>query len=536
MAPNTPTFPIPSPRAIPVERGGASCGLQGRGGRAFCVASLLFLTGLAAPARSAPQTPGNVLLEPNEQLFTILAARLAAGMDPGSSSEAGADARNLVRSFLAKKNAAVLPELRKFFREHQVAGDSGANLGQYISLALLVGPPPDFRLTVAKTDLPPDAKALVELLPLLKQFSEQADLTDLWAQLQGRQQREIEAYSPPVRSAIQLTDAYLRFPSGAYLGRTYTIYLSLLGMPEQVHARIYGQNYSLVVTPSKEPKVAEIRHQYLHFLLDPLAVKYAPEIKQKAELRMLAREAPQLGADFKEDFPLLLTECLIRTVELRMDKRPAAEVEKSLKEMVASGLILAPYFYAALQDYEKQEPSMFYACKDLILKIDPAQEKTRLANVKFAPAEAAAPGAPPPPATEEERLLNQAENLISEGHYNDARTVFKSVLESVNPSSERALFGLAVVASNTRKPDLAEDLFHKTLEFAHDLRIVTWSHIYLGRLYDLKGNRQEALAQYRTASLTSGSYPDAQRAVENGLQRPFGMPEHGPQKTEPEEP
>jgi hypothetical protein len=497
---------------------------------------LILLSALAAPVGALAQQPGNVLLEPNEQLFAILAARIASGTDPGSSSEAGMEVRTQVRSFLARKSPAVLPELRKFFVEHQVVGDSGANLGQYVSLALLLGPPPDFRLTVARVDLPPDAKALVDLLPLLKTFSEQANLTDLWAQLQSRQQQEIETYSPPVRGAIQLADAYLRFPSGAYLGRTYTICLSLLGAPEQVHARIYGQNYYLVVTPSKEPKVAEIRHQYLHFLLDPLAVKYAPEIQQKAELRVLARDAPQLGADFKEDFPLLLTECLIRAVELRMDKRPAAEVEKSLQEMVASGLILAPYFYSALIDYEKQEASMYMDYKEIILKIDPGQEKAKLANVKFAPVPPPTPGAEPPPASEEERLLNQAENLIYEGQYNEARAAFKSILEGVNPKSERALFGLAVVASNTRKPDLAEDLFHKTLESARDLRIVTWSHIYLGRIYDLKGSRQEALAQYRAASLTSGTYPDAQRAVENGLQRPFGMPEHGPQKPEPKEP
>jgi hypothetical protein len=536
LALSIPTLPIASRRAIPDELGCASSGLPRRGVGALGVALLLLLAGFAAPAKSTAQTPGNVLLESNEQLFTILAARIAAGVDPGSSAEAGREARNQVRSFLANKNPAVLPELRKFFAEHQAAGDSGANLGQYVSLALLVGPPPDFRLTVAKNDLPPDAKALVDLLPLLKAFSEQANLTDLWAQLQSRQQQEIETYGPPVRTAIQLADAYLRFPSGAYLGRTYTIYLSALGVPEQVQARIYGQNYYVVVTPSKEPKVAEIRHQYLHFLLDPLAVKYAPEIKQKSELRLLAREAPQLGTDFKDDFGLLLTECLIRAAELRMDKRPAAEVEKTLQEMVASGLILAPYFYSALIDYEKQEASMLYACKDIILKIDPVQEKAKLANVKFAPVEQPSPGAEPPPASEEERLLNQAENLIYEGRYYDARAAFKSILDNVNPKSERALFGLAVVASNTRKPDLAEDLFHKTLDAAHDLRIVTWSHIYLGRIYDLKGNRQEALAQYRAASLTSGGYPDAQRAVESGLQHPFGMPERGPRGDEPEQP
>ena len=472
------------------------------------------------------QTPGNVLLDANEQLFAILAAGMAAGTVPESSSEAGMDARKEVREFLARKNIAVSSELKKFLVEHHLEGESGTDLGQFVSLALLLGPPPDFKFTVPKTDLPPDAKELAGLVPLLKDFAEQANLTDLWAQMQRRNELEIERYSPPVRRSFALGDAYLRFPGGTYLGRTYTIYLSLMGPPEQVHARIYGSNYFLVVTPSKEPKIAEIRHQYLHFLLDPLAVKFAAEINQKSELRAIARQAPQLGSDFKEDFPLLLTECLIRAAELRMDNLPAKDGEKGVQEMTAAGLILAPYFYTALADYEKQEASMSMAYKDLVLKIDPAQEKTRLAEVKFAPPVVAeGPAAPPPAANEEERLLNQADNLVSEGKYPEARAAFKSVLETVNPKSERALFGLAVVASNTRKPDLAEEYFQKTLEAAHDLRIVTWSHIYLARIYDIKGKRNDAIAHYRAASLTASNFPDALRAVQSGMQKPFGSKE-----------
>ena len=480
---------------------------------------------LAVPRVGLAQAASNVLLESNEELFSILAAASVAGYDWGAPTETAAEARTQARAFLGRKNLPVTPELRKFFADHQVAGDSGSNFGQYVSLALLLGPPPDFRFAVPQTDLPPDAKALVGLAPLLKRFAEEANLIDLWAQLQGLHEREIERYSPLVRRSIERSDAYLRFPSGAYLGRTYTIYLSLLGAPEQVHARIYGQNYYLVVTPAKEPKVAEIRHQYLHFLLDPLALKFAAEINQKAEVRNLARQAPLLGSDFKEDFSLLVTECLIRTVELRMDKRPAAEAEKSVQEMTASGLILAPNFYAALADYEKQEASMSVAYKDMILGIDLTKEKTRLATVKFTPKPESVQGTVPFALTEEERLLNQADNLIAEKRYLEAKSAYQSVLATVNPTSERALFGLAVVASNTRKPDLAEEYFQKTLEAARDLRIVTWSHIYLGRLYDLKGKRKEALAQYRAASLTAATYPDALRAVQIGLQKQFGSKE-----------
>lgn len=486
---------------------------------------IVWLTLLLVAVPCSAQQAGNVFLEPNEQAFCVLAALNAAGYDTGVGVATGDRAREEVRAALAGVNAPVLTELKKFHAEHRVTGDPGADLGQYISLALLLGPPPDFRLTVPQTDLPPDAKAVVGLVPLLKSFHAQAGLLELWVRVQPRYQAAVERYSAAVRNSLVRTDAYFRFPAGGYLGRTYTVYLDLLGAPEQVQARIYRMNYYLVVTPSKEPKLSEIRHQYLHFLLDPLAAKYAPEIHQKIELQALAYQAPSLASDFKEDFPLLVTECLTRAAELRMDKHPKAEAEQSLQELTASGLILVRYFYEALTNFEQQEASMNVFYKPMILGIDPRAEERRLAAVKFTPRAVPTTQAPTPPISEEERLLGQGENFFYLGHYNDAKVAFQTVLQNFNGKSERALFGMAVVASNTRKPDLAEGYFQKTLEAARDLRIVTWSHIYLGRLYDLKGKREEALAQYRAASLTATAYPDALRAVQNGLERPFGSKE-----------
>jgi hypothetical protein len=485
----------------------------------------LGLLSLLLPCSSLAQQPGNVTVESNEQLFCTLAALNVAGYDTGAGTGTGDRTREEIRAALAKKKLPVLPELKTFYAEHRPPAGSSADLGQYVSLALLLGPPPQFHSTVPEANLPPDAKAVAGLVPLLRSFYNQADLLDLWALVQPRYDAEIARISDPVRKMITLSDAYFRFPSGAYLGRSYTITLDLLGEPEQVHARIYGQNYFLVVTPSKEPKLHEIRHQYLHFLLDPLAVKYAPEIQQRVELKTLARQAPNLAADFKEDFPLLVTECLIRAAELRMDKLSHAEAQKSVDELTASGLILAPYFYSALADYEAHEASMNEIYRPMILGIDTEAERKRLASVKFSPAPAATLGESNQPGrtlTEEDRLLDRGDNLIYGRQYAEARTAFQTVLETLNSKSERALFGLGVVAANTRKPDLAEEYFGKTLEVTRDVWVATWAHIYLGRLDDINGKREKALAEYRAASLTAGPYPEALRAVQSGLSKPFG--------------
>jgi hypothetical protein len=317
-----------------------------------------------------------------------------------------------------------------------------------------------------------------------------------------------------IRRTIALSDAYLRFPSGAYLGRTYSIILSPLGPPEQVHARVYGQNYYLVVTPSREPKITEIRHQYLHFLLDPLAYKYSVDIDKKSEVKALVRPAPMLPTDFKEDFGLFMVESLISAVELRLDKRPAPEASKRMDEMAAQGFILAPYFYSSLVEYEKQDTPVSMFFKEMIQKIDIPAEREKLAKVSFAAKPEPVAAAQAPVLSKEEALLTQADNLVAEGKY---------LLDTLNPKSGQALFGMAVVSSNTLKPGLAEDYFKKTLEASEDLRIVTWSHIYLGRLRDIETDRKRALEEYQAAALTATPYPDAYRAVQDGLQRPFGF-------------
>lgn len=492
--------------------------------RGHAASAFLFFLVLVLPQTGAAQQAGNVTLDSNEQLFSVLAALNASGYDTGMGVDTGTDTREVVRSYLAKKKIPVVAEIRKFYEGHKNADDPGADLGQWVSLALLLGPPPDYKFTVPQSDLPPDAKDVAGLVPLLKTFYQQANLLDLWSRLQSRYHDEILRYSEPVRGSIQIADAYLRFPSGAYLGRTCAIYLSVLGAPNQVQARIYGSNYYLVVTPSKQSKLNEIRHQYLHFLLDPLAVKYAKAIHDKSELKVAVRRAPMLAADFKEDFPLLLTECLIRAVELRMDKQPKAAADKALQELAASGLILAPYFYSALLDYENQDTSMNVYYESMIQGIKVDAETSRAASIKFTPQPAAPDNKAEAakPETEEERLLDQADNSIYLGHYDEAKTAFQTILEKVNPKSGRALYGLAAAYSYTRKPDLAEEYFLKALDATHDVRISTWSHIYLGRIYDLKGKRDDALAQYRAASLTATAFPEALQAVRAGLQVAFG--------------
>jgi len=53
---------------------------------------------------------------------------------------------------------------------------------------------------------------------------------------------------------------------------------------------------------------------------------------------------------------------------------------------------------------------------------------------------------------------------------------------------------------------------------------VAWSHIYLGRIYDLQEDREAAVGHYRAALDASTALPEAQAAAQKGLQKPYEPP------------
>ena len=153
--------------------------------------------------------------------------------------------------------------MKKFFAEHQ-QNDAGAELGQYLSFALSVGDAPDFKYRYREAELAPDVRKLQGLVPLLTRFYREANIAELWRNAQPAFEGALARYHTPVSRAILEVNAYLRNVTSGYLGRNFQIYLDLLSAPNQVQTRSYADDYFVVVTPSAEPRVQDIRHAYLH--------------------------------------------------------------------------------------------------------------------------------------------------------------------------------------------------------------------------------------------------------------------------------
>ena len=463
-------------------------------------------------------------LDASPGLFTVMAAINAVGYAADLSSPNNHPLRDAIRAELAKRNIPSLPAIKAFFDRHRKNNDT-AELSQYISFALTAGGPPDFAIGLRDVEIPPDVTPLQGLSPLLAAFYKEAHIEDLWNRSQRVIDQYIERYHGPVSEAVLQVNAYLRQQTSGARGRRFQIYVELLAAPNQIQTRSYGFVYTIVITPSPELRTFDVRHAYLHYLLDPLSTKYQEILERKKGLSDHAQRAHALADSFKDDFLLLVTESLIKAVEARLDHKPEG-VQAALRE----GYILAPYFAEHLAAYEKQEQSMAFYYSDLVGAIDVVKEDKRLSNVEFNREEtvrtvksAPQPGpvGTPAPLTGAAKTLEEAEQTYTARDLDTAKKLYLDVLQQTDspPMHAAVYYGLARIAVLQQDPETAEKLFEKTLESQPEAQVKAWALVYLGRLSMAAGDREQAVKHFQDALKVDGASLPARQAAELGVRQ-----------------
>ncbi len=481
----------------------------------LCCASL-------APAQNS------VSLNSSESLFAVLAAINNCGYDteltasdPLRITIRGEIGRNIENSEAAKSAAE---SLCAFYRDHQQHDDT-RTLSQYISLALYLEPPPALGLKVKEADLPPDASAVLGFVPLVQKFYAEAGVHEIWQRHADAYAEYTARYRDAVSKMILDTELYLRLPSGSYLGRTFTVLVEPMGAPSATNARNYADDYYVVFTPGANSgvKMEQIRHAFLHYLLDPLVGRHAASMGKLEPIMDAVKLAP-MDETFKSDPPLLVAECVIRAVEARTlngGRATQAQQDQSVQESMAQGFTLTQYFYERLLPFEKGEIGFKNAFPAMLGELDARKEQRRTEQVEFA--SAAEPELLHLSRPREGKLLITAEQRLSAG---DAATAEKLANQALAEKAEdpgRALFILAQISLN-RNIDGAKDYFEKALQATSEPKVVAWSHIYLGRIFDLEEERDAALTHYKAAEGASTDLPEAKAAAEQGLQKPYHPP------------
>jgi len=478
----------------------------------------------AAAAQQPAQQQGQ--LDASQALFTVMAAINASGYDADLQSPANSPVREMVRRQLEAESIPTLPELKRFFAAHRQS-DPTAELSQYVSFALCVDGPPNFRYRYNLEELPPDVVRLGGLQELLVTFYKEANIEALWRKAQPAFDQAIARYHKPAMDALLQVNAYVRNSgAGGALGTRFQIFVDLLGAPNQIQSRSYKNDYFIVLTPSPEPQADDVRHAYLHYLLDPLSIRYASELVKKNLLLQYAQNAPYLEPYYKSDFSLLATECLIKAVESRL--APASRRQALVDEDLREGYILTAAFADALPAYEKQEQSLMFYYPELVNSINVGREQERLSKVQFAsepPVRRAreTPVEKKPELTGARKTLEDAEELYGKRDLENARAAYLRVLTETTEKAlqARAYYGLARIAALQKNPELSQQLFEKALVSEPDPQTKAWAHVYLGRLADAAGDRQQAATHYQAALKVDGGSEAARDAARKGLEQAF---------------
>jgi tetratricopeptide (TPR) repeat protein len=228
---------------------------------------------------------------------------------------------------------------------------------------------------------------------------------------------------------------------------------------------------------------------------------------------------------FKSDISLLINECLIRAIEIRTEGNkttPEAIRAEDVQKSMEQGFILTHYFYDTLVAFEKDPAGIQSDYPDWLMNIDLKKEEKRAADTQFA--SVATPELLHLSRPTQKRLLQTAENYLAAGDLKTAQDLAQQALKEKSEDQGRALFIMARVATANRDMNGATDYFQQALKVAQEPKVIAWSHIYLGRIYDLKEQRETALDHYRAALSTGGILPEVKEAAERGLRQPYEPP------------
>jgi tetratricopeptide (TPR) repeat protein len=515
--------------------------------------------GSAAPALVNAAGP-DISLQNSEALFDIAAALNACGYDQGLavSDPLRQQVREQVNQALQASSDArdAHEQICAFIDQHRLS-NTGSNLAQYISLALFITPPPDFAPSAQGADMPPDASGVENILPLLRRFAQLADLHVIWLQIRPQYEKQLATLHDSLTKMVDSTGIYLKTPGGANNGRRFLVVVEPLLDPAQTNARVYGADYVVVVSPVNGTiHMREVRHAYLHYEIEPLLYARATALDRLLPFLKTIRDAP-LDYTYKSDVVALTIECMIRAVEARtMDTgvtiyKIPADVRRSdleaathqhnasvdaaeavrrhaVQEDMADGYVLTEYFYNAFASFERAPQSFKESIGEMVYGMDVTVELNRAKHTTFnqQPSSEVVQRSP-----HELRGLDLAEMKLMKGDTDGAGALAQQSVADKSGDAARANFILARVAIMHRDVPAAQHDFEETIRLSKDPRMLAWSHIYLGRIYDIQDQRDQAVTEYRAALTVRDGEADTRLAAEKGLKQPYAVPKQ--EHTEP---
>jgi tetratricopeptide (TPR) repeat protein len=493
--------------------------------RLLLTVGLILLVATSVLAQST-----NVTIQPDLRLFTTMAALNAAGFDVELASSQYHPMREVVRAYAKDVDPDLIARLKAFYQLRKGSQPDDQQLAKYISLAVNVTGAPEFKPVTREEALPPDARSVIGFVDLMREYYEKAHLSQHWTEVRPEYERGIARIAPALRDAFVRTDAFMRLPLGGVSARTLSIYFELAAPVNTVNVRSNQDSYFVVIGDSQNPRVEDIRHAYLHFQLDNIVTTNVSRIQNSSQLLNLVKKADGVDPAYTSEFHTMEAESLIRAMELRIDRIPLIRAKEAVDSYYRSGLLLSPYFFAALQQYELEDGSFREHFLEMIRGIDYKTEVARFQeNFSKIPipqktvSRAEVPELPPtPPPDPVHDSLKEAEAAFNSGDMSRAQAAFERVVNDYDRDNGSAWYGLGLIASKKGDSQAATQYFERSVRSnSAEPGMKVWAYIYLARMFDLQCNRSRAVGYYEQAIKVGDNTRNAQAAAREGVQKSF---------------
>jgi tetratricopeptide (TPR) repeat protein len=546
----------------------------------------------------------NVRIDSDVRTFVVMAALNLAGFDIETGNQPISPARAEIRRDLANLDPQLKAKLSAYYKSHRREGvDEVADAARYAALSLMMTQPPAFSVhQINDTFIPEDLKALLDFVPLVQEFYIKSGIKQLIPKYTAIAEVYAAAYRRPVGEMIyQALEYYHTRPdtiismrplvvssetetktkkqSVVARNRTRQVFIvpeplapintsivrgDILNQKEELLFRRIGDDYVVIVGPSRTPNIDAVRQALIRFVIDPVVERHLKSsLEYKDQIVQLVGAVPTAQRQYAGSVYLVIRESLAQATEARMRRLQAMQSGGSYSEDDATfdlaqaylrGSVLSFHFYDSLIGLEKVGINIedFFDQMVATTKFDREAQRMK----EFEPVVArvsAARRSKPQPAEPTEAVMTPAakkillsDDLIRQRQFGQARTILEEILKT-QPNNARALYGLAQVISQTpSKAELdpkAEEndkiqaqhdrleqaikLYRKAIENASpdtERWLIQWSHVYLGRIYDFQEFRQDALAEYEKAialgpNVANGAYKEALE----GKQKPHGQ-------------
>jgi tetratricopeptide (TPR) repeat protein len=202
----------------------------------------------------------------------------------------------------------------------------------------------------------------------------------------------------------------------------------------------------------------------------------------------------------------------------------------AVRHDMSQGFVLTQYFWEQLIQFEKDPAGLRDTIGEMVYSMDVDQQVHRARQTEFDKV-----GDDDVLARSKPRKLtglDLAEARLAGGDVATASAMARQALTvhadtlDATADAARANFILARAAILSGHAEDAINGFQKTLATSKDPRLVSWSHIYLGRMLDLDCKRDQALAEYKLALETRDGQMDTRLSAERGMKAAYMIKGH----------